>query len=170
MSAKEMDALLGKIAAGDNVAFEEFYIRTKNGVYAFLRSYFTNRADVEDVMQTVYLKVKRGIGGYKRGTNARAWLLQITKNQALTELEKRKREIPMEDIEIVASETPTDGVVTEAMERVLTAEEKRVVTLHVLWGYKHREIAEMIGTPTGTVTSKYKRAIAKLQKYLKEVE
>ena len=41
----------------------------------------------------------------------------------------------------------------------LDEEEQRIVTLHVLWGYKHREIADIIGSPTGTVTSKYKRAI-----------
>jgi hypothetical protein len=50
MSAKEMDALLRKIAEGDNVAFEQLYIHTKKGVYAFLRSYFNNHADTEDAM------------------------------------------------------------------------------------------------------------------------
>lgn len=170
MSTKEMDALLCKIAEGDNVAFEEFYIRTKKGVYAFLRSYFNNHADAEDAMQTVYLKVKRGIASYRAGTNGRAWLLQIAKNHAISEIKKRKNEVSTEDVEIVVEPTPVEGTVTDAMERVLSQEERQIVTLHVLWKYKHREIGEMLGCPTGTVTSKYKRAIKKLQEYLKEVE
>ena len=52
--------------------------------------------------------------------------------------------------------------------RVLTEEEQKIVTLFVLWDYKHREIAEMLDCPIGTVTSKYKRAIGKLKKYLEE--
>ncbi len=170
MSAKEMDALLRRIADGDNAAFEEFYVCTKNGVYAFLRAYFSNHADVEDCMQTVYLKVKRGISSYRFGTNPRAWLLQIAKNQALSDIEKRKREVPTEEIEIVAPMPQTENSVTEAMEKILSAEERQIVVLHVLWKYKHKEIAAQLGCPTGTVTSKYKRAVAKLQKYLKEEE
>ena len=54
------------------------------------------------------------------------------------------------------------------MQRVLTEEEQRIVTLHVVWNYKHREIAEMLGVPTGTVTSKYKRSIEKLKNAFKE--
>ena len=52
----------------------------------------------------------------------------------------------------------------------LSEEEQRIVTLHVQWGYKHRELAQILGCPTGTVTSKYKRAIEKLRKALKEEE
>lgn len=170
MSSKEVDLLLTRIAGGNNAAFEELYVKTKGGVYAFLYTYLHNPADVEDAVQTVYLKVKKGISSYQKGTNGRAWLLQIAKNHALNEIRKRNREIPSDEIEIVAQPTLNDGTVTAVMQKVLTEEEQRIVTLHVLWGYKHREIAEMLACPTGTVTSKYKRAIAKVKNALKEVE
>jgi RNA polymerase sigma-70 factor (ECF subfamily) len=54
------------------------------------------------------------------------------------------------------------------MDRALTDEEQRIIILHVLWGYKHREIGKILDCPTGTVTSKYKRAIEKMRKALKE--
>ncbi len=170
MSSRELDRLLLRIAEGDNAAFEELYLRTKRGVYAFLYTYFHNAADTEDVMQTVYLNIKRGIQSYRKGTNARAWILQIAKNLALSELRKKKREVPTEDIELPPVLHEGGRVeVKELMDKVLTEEEQRIVTLHVLWGYKHREIAEIVGCPTGTVTSKYKRSIEKLKKYIKEV-
>lgn len=167
MGARGLDALLVRIANGDNAAFEEFYIKTKRGVYAFLHTYFHNAADTEDAMQSVYLNVKKGIANYRAGSNGRAWLLQIAKNLALNELKKRKREIVTAEIELPVAEY-TGISVTDIMERVLTEEEQRIVALHVLWGYKHREIADILGCPTGTVTSKYKRAIEKLRKSLKE--
>ncbi len=170
MHARELDKLLIKIQKGDNAAFEELYVQTKRGVYAFLYTYFRNPADVEDGMQATYLRVKTGIGGYTPGTNGRAWILQIAKNYALNELRKSKREISADDVEIPYEQTFNDGSVTELMKRILTEEEQRIVTLHVLWKYKHREIAEILDIPTGTVTSKYKRAIEKLKKNLKEEE
>ena len=54
------------------------------------------------------------------------------------------------------------------MKRCLTNEEEKIVILHVLWGYKHREIAEILNCPTGTITSKYKRAVQKVKDKLKE--
>ncbi len=171
MSKRELDILLCRIAQGDNAAFETLYEKTKRGVYAFLYTYFHNAADAEDGMQTVYLKVKQGIGGYRAGTNPSAWLLQIAKNHALNELAKLNRVKTEGLTEIAVSYEPSeDDTVTELMQRILSEEEQRIVTLHVLWNYKHKEIAEMLGCPVGTVTSKYKRAIEKLKKALKEAE
>lgn len=164
----EIDRLLVCIAGGDNAAFEELYARTARGVYAFLYTYLHNAADTEDAMQTVYLRVKTYIHSYRKGTNGRAWLLQIAKNHALNEIKKRDREVQAEFIEIPAGESFGENTVTDAMRRTLSEEEQRIVTLHVLWDYKHREIAKMLDCPIGTVTSKYKRAIEKLRNALKE--
>lgn len=58
----------------------------------------------------------------------------------------------------------------EILKRELDEEEQRIVILHVLWGYKHREIAGILQCPLGTVTSKYKRAAAKLRAAWKEAQ
>ena len=167
---KELDKLLIKMQGGDNAAFETLYARTKRGVYAFLYTYFHNSCDTEDAMQTVYLRIKTGLHSYAPSSNARAWILQIAKNCALSELRRRKDEVSIDGLEIAAADAFGDDSVTDVMRRVLTEEEQQIVTLHVLWQYKHREIAEMLGVPTGTVTSKYKRSIEKLKKTIKEEE
>ena len=165
MDGIETNDLLCKIAKGDNTAFEELYVKTAKGVYAFIYSYLKNAHDSEDALQTVYLKIKRNISSYRAGTNGRAWIFQIAKNQALTQIKQNAR---VEDVE----KSPTDGFlkseITDAMQRVLTEDEQRIIILHVLWGYKHREIATLLECPTGTVTSKYKRAIEKMRDALKE--
>lgn len=168
MSDTGLNTLVEKIALGDDKAFEKLYRQTARGVYAFLYTYFQRKEDVEDAMQTVYLKVKQYANTFKKGTNARAWLLQIAKNHALNELKKIKREF-VEEIPEVAVEGIKDTFVMQVMQKVLTEEEQQIIILHVLWGYKHREISNIINLPIGTITSKYKRAIAKLKNALKEV-
>ena len=157
---------------GNNAAFSKLYIKTKRGVFAFLYTYLKNFYDTEDAMQTVYLKVKKNAATFKKGTNGRAWILQIAKNHALDLLRKSGREVSVESVKELSYENkPTGmGVVGDVMQKVLGVEEQRIVILHVLWGYRHREISEIMDIPIGTVTSKYKRAVEKLKKELKEVE
>ena len=95
-------------------------------------------------------------------------LLQVAKNHALSEIKKSSRESSAEILEKMSVDQ-RDFCVTDAMQRVLTEEEQRIVALHVLWGYKHREIAKQLNVPLGTVTSKYKRSVEKLRHALKEV-
>ena len=86
MRKHTIDAMLTRIAAGDNEAFERLYIETKRGVYAFVYTYLGNRFDSEDALQNVYLKIKSNIRSYRPGTNGLAWILEIAKNTALNEL------------------------------------------------------------------------------------
>ena len=169
MDKKYVDSLLCKISHGDNEAFEELYIRTRKGVFSFLYSYFDNYHDTEDAMKSVYLKIKRSIHTYQKGTNGTAWILQIAKNHALTELRKNKATVGLDEIPEVSYEFEYNSI-TDVMRRVLGDDEQRIVTLHVLWNYKHREIAQILGIPLGTVTSKFNRAIGKLKEALKDVK
>ena len=170
MAEFNVDKYLVAMQKGDQNALQTLYTLTKKGVFSFVYSYLKKYHDAEDAMQTVYLKIQNGINGYKKGTNAKAWILQIAKNHCLNLIKTRNRETLKDEI----PETPDYGVnplaggITEIMQKNLTEEEYRIITLHVLWGYKHREIAKIEDCPTGTVTSKYKRALEKLRKILEE--
>ena len=48
----------------------------------------------------------------------------------------------------------------------LTDEERQVVTLHAVTGWKHKEIAHLLDLPLSTVLSKYRRALQKLRTIL----
>lgn len=166
---QHINRLIVLTAGGDNNAFAKLYEKTKRGVYSFLFSYLKNRADTEDATQAVYIKIKRAANSFNSDGNGRAWILQIAKNYALDLIKKRNRETSLEispEASYVDSESGL-GVVGDAMQKVLTEDEQRIIILHVLWGYRHREIGEIIDAPTGTVTSKYKRAVEKLKKEIK---
>lgn len=173
MNKREIDLMLRRVSQGDNEAFGKLYTETKRGVYAFLFSYFNTREDCEDAMQTVYLKIKTNISQYRAGSNGLAWILQIAKNTALNDLrakasyEKNAIESAGADVNF-AERSELKNTVMTAMKSVLDGEEQRIVILHAVWGYKHKEIAGIMNCPIGTVTSKYKRSVEKLKVALKE--
>ncbi len=163
MDKKGINKCLCLIRDGDNDAFGELYTATKKGVYSFLYTYFHNEHSTEDAVQMVYLKIKRGIGAYKPGTNGLAWMLEIAKNHALDEIRKAGRVTYELPDELLGAEEQRDISVQDMIDRTLSDDEARILTLHVIWGYKHREIGEMLGMPTGSVTSKYKRSLEKMR-------
>jgi RNA polymerase sigma-70 factor (ECF subfamily) len=59
-------------------------------------------------------------------------------------------------------------MVLQAALTILDIEEREIILLHAISGFKHREIAGNLGISLGTVLSKYHRGLNKLRKYLKE--
>lgn len=173
MNKREIDRCLTQMQQGDNAAFELLYEQTKRGVFSIVYPYCMGYDEAEDVMQTVYLRVKENILSYRAGTDGRSWLLTVARNHAANEYKKNRRTVAVSDDALAAiggSSPPYDGGAFEALNRALGVDERKVVVLHVFWGFKHREIAKTLQMPIGTVTSKYKTAIAKMRQFLEEAE
>ncbi|MBQ2325886.1 MAG: sigma-70 family RNA polymerase sigma factor, partial [Clostridia bacterium] len=62
--------------------------------------------------------------------------------------------------------SPEDTAILRVCMESLTEEELRIVVLHAVSGFKHREIASLLSLPLPTVLSKYSRSIKKLKKML----
>lgn len=123
-----------------------------------------NYADAEDVTQEVFLAVKRKAFQYIPGTDARAWIFQIAKNLSRDELRRRKRRAdPLDGVSEIEFAVEPRLPLLNQMTNVLDESEREIVILHAIWQYKHREIAEILSLPLGTVTWKYKAALAKLR-------
>lgn len=156
---------------GDESAFEEIYNETKRGLFAFISSICRDYHMAEDMMQTAYVRLRTTIASYRAGSNAYAWLYTIAKNLTLNELARRKRELSV-DVEEDPSKfgvysLEADGSpVTAVMNAVLNETERQIVSLHVMSGFKHREIAEILEKPLGTVLWTYNNALAKMKKEL----
>ncbi len=169
LQKRKLDALMKRVIEGDNDAFCLLYEATAKGIFAFAYSYLGKREDAEDVTQETFFAAKRKAHLYRPGTDVRAWLFQIAKNLSLDELRKKKNSAaPLGDaLENTLSVKP-QLTELDALTACLDEAEREIVLLHAVWQYKHREIAELTGTPLGTVTWKYKKALAKLRDYLKE--
>lgn len=168
----ELDLLLQKIAAGDTAALETLYRRTRPAVYSFALSILKNAHDAEDMLHDCYVTVWQAAAGYRTQGKPMAWLMTITRNLCLQLLRERKKtaDKPAEDEAFYlpgrSDITPEDRMVLAACMERLSDEERQIVALHAVSGFKHREIAALLELPLSTTLSKYNRALKKLREYL----
>lgn len=169
-----MEQYILDIANGDKDALGKLYEKTCSAIYGFALSIVKEKADAEDVLQDVYIKIYAGAHAYQPKGKPLAWMLTITKNLARMRIREQNRATLLPAEEILSSNqlvvTDEDRMVLEALLSELKDAERQIVVLHSLTGLKHREIAKLLNIPLPTVLSKYNRAIKKLRLCLKEEE
>lgn len=158
----------------DLTALEELYHRTSASVFGFALSVLKNVQDAEDVMHDLYVSVWSAIGQYYPEGRPMAWIITITRNlclQKLREYQKRS-DIPQEDWETYIGTnrnmSSEDKLILAECLRTLSDEQRQIVVLHAVAGFKHREIAKLLGIPLSTILSRYNRSLKKLQKFMEE--
>ena len=148
-----------------------------------------NAADAEDLVQETYFRAYRGFGGFKEGTNLKAWLYRILTNTYINQYRAKKRrpdETELDEGEDFylyrrlggleaagADRTPETDVleslpedaVKEAVES-LPDQFRIAVLLADVEGFSYKEIAEITDVPIGTVMSRLHRGRKQLQKQL----
>lgn len=172
---KLLDDLMQKIQRGDEAAFEVFYNETKRGLFSFILSICKDYHSAEDLMQNTYIRVRVAADSYQAGSNVLAWLFTIAKNITLNDMNKRKREISADfdnpAIRIGGEYTMDEnlpGPVISIIKDKLNDSEKQIIALHLMAGFKHREIALMLEKPLGTVLWAYRNALNKIKSELEK--
>ena len=174
MNKRELNELVAKIQEGDEYSFSLLYNETYKGVFSFIYSIILNYEDSEDLMQETFIKIRQNIQSYKLGTNVSSWMLQIAKNLTIDFLrkEKKKNTTTLECIEnvIPAKESNIEQKIYlhDKLNEYLPEIERQIVILHIINGYKNREIAKLLKIPLGTVLWKYNRAMKILKEKLEE--
>ena len=170
MKALALDEnLILRMAGGDRDAFTELYRQTSSAVYGFALSILKNKHDAEDVMHDAYIRTYTSAITYKPTGKPLAWILTIVKNLCYSKIRSGKVCEDISEYENLAGSIDDDSIdrmVLEEAMKILDSEERQIVILHALTGMKHREIAEIIDAPVGTVLSKYNRALKKMRKEL----
>lgn len=173
-SRDNLDCLIAETANKNKKAFEELYNITSPSVYSYSLSVLKNTYDAEDVMHDCYINIYNSAGTYKSDGKPMAWILTIAKNLCLGKLrvKKRQSDIADEDWEKSVSENDEldveDKLVISKCMKCLSDEERQIVVLHAVAGFKHREIAEHMELALPTVLSKYNRAVKKLRKEIEK--
>lgn len=173
-AARAVEQCLFAVKKQDTKALEELYDRTSASVFGFAFSVLKNVQDAEDVMHDLYVTVWFGAGKYTADGKPMAWIMTITRNLCLQKFreDRRRSDIPEEDWEAYIGDnqnmSPEDKVILAECMKSLSDEERQIVTLHAVAGFKHRETAKLLGIPLSTTLSKYNRALKKLQKLMEE--
>lgn len=168
------DTVIQEIAKGNMTAFHRLYENISGSVYGFALSITKNTYDAEDVLQDTFLTIHRKAADYQPHGKPMAWIFTIVRNLALMKLRAQKKEIGFDEPQVENSiafskiEEADSKVTLKAFLNLLNDEERQIVMLHTISGFKNREIAALLGIPLNTVLSKYHRAIKKLKSHMKE--
>lgn len=130
--------------------------------------------DAEDALQEAFISAFKNLSSYRADATFGAWLKRIVVNKSINVLKRRKHELMPEDEEWDVVETDPAGEYREELtvDRVKKAIEelpdgyRSVLSLYLLEGYDHQEIAQILGITESTSKSQLNRAKGKLREKL----
>jgi RNA polymerase sigma factor (sigma-70 family) len=159
-------------AKHDRKAQQVLYDRYSRLLLGVCLRYATDKAEAEDILQESFLKIYFSIRDFSGTGSFVGWLRKVAVNTAITHYHKNlKYRFHVEIEEYVSVETGVtsfeeDFYTSEELYKVLNelpAGYRMVFNLYAVEGYKHKEIAEMLGIDTNTSKSQYSRAKAVLR-------
>jgi RNA polymerase sigma factor (sigma-70 family) len=170
------EALLARMARGDEAALAELYDRFGRIAYGLAARILRDQALAEDAVQDAFLGAWRTAAAFNpaRGT-ASTWLMTMVHRRAvdLVRREDRRKTSPLDDAPVAATETTDEEASTrEERRRVqaalaqLPADQREALELAYYGGLTQSELAERLGVPLGTVKSRMFAGLAKLRDLL----
>jgi len=146
----------------------EYYVYKFSGViFRTAMCYTKNKADADDIMQEVFLKLYTSDTYFVNDAHAKAWLIKVTANMCRNMLKNPWRRLiqPIEAAESMISEDKKDsGLVPVIMK--MKSKNRIVLYMHYYEGYSTREIAEILGIKENAVTSQLYRGRKQLKDLL----
>ncbi len=179
------ETLLQSIARHDVEALEVLYDRYAQTTYNVIMRIVRDASVAEEVLQDTFWQVWRKAGEFRGGGVAAAWLFRIARNKSLDQLRRQKSRTQAEVAGLPDQQSgwsPTiaiDFSVEQAAEQAwkrqhvrralgdIPAEQRRCLELAYFEGMTQREIAERDGTPVGTIKTRIRLGLEKLERVLR---
>ncbi|MCH7725731.1 MAG: RNA polymerase sigma factor [Planctomycetes bacterium] len=170
---KEVNELISRCLTGDRDAQRELYEQYHRSVYRMVAR-MVGHAQADDVTQDVFVKVFRGLRGFRGTSEFSTWLYRIAINECL-----RQRgsgglpPSPLHEEPIDPTGEPGQQLEqAELLERALNrldAQLRAVFLLRELEGLTYDQIASVLEIPPGTVASQLNRAKTQLRDFLRRM-
>ncbi len=170
------EALLARIATGDQLAFSELYDQIAPRVLGLIRRVLKDPAQSEEVAQEVFLEIWQTVTRFDPNKGgAMSWILTMAHRRAIDRVRAsqagrdRDTKIGIRDYN-PAYDSVSESVevrieherVEKAMAR-LTELQRQAVTLAYYGGYSHSEVAEMLSVPIGTIKTRLRDGMMRLR-------
>jgi RNA polymerase sigma-70 factor (ECF subfamily) len=156
----------------DRLAQQELYRRFSARLFGVCRRYLGSGPDAEDALVKGMYKILTHIGSYEGKGNFMGWMTKVVVNECLMILRANLRfqnqvEVREDDAEV--GWAPDDVLSAQQIRELvdsLPTGYRTVFNLYVIEGFKHREIAEMLGISENTSKSQLLLAKGKLREML----
>ncbi|WP_245983343.1 RNA polymerase sigma factor [Ammoniphilus oxalaticus] len=144
----------------------EIYERNVNIVYKICYIYLKNKADTEDAVQSVFLKMAQSPVNFNSYEHEKAWLITTARNHCKDQLKswwKRKR-VDFENLPEIAAWDEKNET-KEMIGKLFTLSEKYRVVLYLYYfeDYSTKEIAELLGRNESTIRTQLVRGRERLK-------
>lgn len=170
-----LDALLGRVAQGDQGAFADLYDVMVPKVFGSIRRLLIDYAQSEEVTQEVFLEIWQSASRFDPNKGgAKAWILTMAKRRAIDRIrsaqsaQDRDTRIGIRDFR-VEDDVAESAEISVERERVgkamvhLTEAQRQAITLAYDGGYSHTEIAALLQVPVGTVKTRVRDGMIRLR-------
>jgi len=164
-------ALITRARAGDDAAFAQIVAEHAGAVFRIACG-LLDGSDAEDVTQEVFIRVHRGLPGFRGGSKLSTWIYRIATNVALKRRRRRRvATVPMESAEPRSDQPDPSANLHHAERRQLLHSaleqlpepQRAVVVLRGLEGLSFQEVAHVLGIQRPTAESRMARAKQKLR-------
>ncbi len=166
-AAPALESLAQRARDGDRAAFEALYRATVDRVYGLCLR-MSGRAHVaEECTQNAYVNAWRALDGFRGDSRVLTWLHRIAVNEVLAD-QRREQRHPAGDVAadtLPGLQDSTDPDLEQAIQ-ALPERMREVFVLYAVYGYGHREVAEMLGIAEGTSKAHYHQARRSLMAFL----
>jgi RNA polymerase sigma factor (sigma-70 family) len=165
--------IIEKCRQGDREAYYQLYKLYSRSMYNVGYRIVNNEEEAQDVLQEAFISAFRSLDHYRGDATFGSWLKRIVVNKAINVIKRRKTErLPDDDKFDVAEEESVAEEFQFTVQQVREAIEKlpdgyrSVLSLYLLEGYDHAEIAEILGISESTSKSQFNRSKKKLREIL----
>jgi RNA polymerase sigma factor (sigma-70 family) len=174
--AARQELLVIRCQLGEREAFDELVNRWHLPIWRYVRRLVSRDDDAEEITQEVWLRILRGILGLGDPTRLPAWIFTIARRAVMDRLRVRYAQAPLVPLEeeasdLLVTEEPDLGWMDEEILDQALLElspmEREVLVLFHLRELTLREVAEVLGIPSGTVKSRLSRARVALEQRLR---
>jgi RNA polymerase sigma factor (sigma-70 family) len=168
--------LIDRCRSGDRDAHYRLYKLYSKAMFNVSLRITGNAGDAEDALQDAFVSAFRNLSNYRGDAAFGAWLKRIVVNEAINVLKKRRHELIPDDedwdiAEVEQGEEYREELTVDRVKKAIAALPdgyRTVLSLYLLEGYDHQEIAEIMNISESTSKSQLNRAKAKLRESLKQ--
>jgi len=162
-----------------NFAFNLIIRKYQQKLYWHIRKMVIKHDDADDILQNTFIKVWKGLDGFREDSKLYTWLYRIATNESLTFLKQQKTKylLPIADYENQLKETLEsdenfngDDIQIKLQKAILGLPEKQRIVFNMKYfdEIKYEEMSVILNTSVGALKASFHHAVKKIEKYFNE--